>query len=40
MFPEITDEVLRFLLFVYLSVRIYYDVIFKLIRYMIAGGSK
>jgi hypothetical protein len=40
MFPVITDEVLRFLLFIFLSVRIYYDVIFKIIRYMIGGGSK
>ena len=40
MFPEITDEILRFLLFVFLSVRIFYDVFYKIIRYIIGGGSK
>jgi hypothetical protein len=40
MFPEITDEVLRFLLFVYLSIRIFYDLFYKLVRYLIGGGSK
>jgi hypothetical protein len=40
MFPEISDEVLRFLLFVFLSIRIFYDFFYKIIRFIIGGGSK
>jgi hypothetical protein len=40
MFPIIDDELLKFMLFAYLSIRLYYDFIYKLIRYMIGGGNK
>ena len=40
MIPEITDEVLRFMLFLFLSVRLFYDTIFRIIRFMVGGGAK
>ena len=40
MFPEIDETTLRFFLFMYLAVRLFYDVIYKFVRYLIGGGSK
>jgi hypothetical protein len=40
MIPIISDDVLRFMLFLYLSIRIYWDLLFKIYRWMIGGGNK
>jgi hypothetical protein len=40
MIPMIDDGLLRFMLFIYLSIRIYWDLIFKIYRWIIGGGNK
>jgi len=40
MIPVITDELLRFMLFLFLSVRIYHDLLYKIYRWVIGGGNK
>jgi len=40
MIPIITDDLLRFMLFLYLGIRIYWDLLFKLYRWLIGGGNK
>jgi hypothetical protein len=40
MMPEITDNLLRFMLFTYLAIRIWWDLIFKIVRFFVGGGNK
>jgi hypothetical protein len=40
MIPLVTEEVLRFMLFLYLANRIWWDILFKFYRWIIGGGNK
>lgn len=40
MIPIITDELLRFMLFIFLAIRIYWDLVYKIYRFIIGGGNK
>jgi hypothetical protein len=40
MWPEISDNLMRFMLFVYLVVRLWHDLIYKAVRFFIGGGNK
>jgi hypothetical protein len=38
--PVITDDLLRFMLFIFLATRIYWDVLFKFYKWITGGGNK